>query len=182
MLMICLAALSSESDIQSFETIYEENKDKLFRFAYSILGDEASAEDAVQDAFVSLAQNFEKTYSMERSQVRSYLIIIVRNASFRIYNRRKRETPTEDVYADGEPSGGELHIGVESKELRESLFRIIQGLDPKYGDIIMLRYYHGLSEKQIGETLGLSVENVKVRLFRGRNKLKEKLREGGYGD
>lgn len=182
MLMICLAALGNDNDVQSFETIYEENKDKLYRYAYSILGDEASAEDAVQDAFVSLAQNFEKTYSMECNQIRSYLIIIVRNASFKIYNRRKKETPTEDVYADGEPTGGELHIAAESKELRKALLGMIQGLDPKYADVIMLRYYHGLSEKDIAESLGLSVENVKVRLFRGRNKLKEKLREGGYGD
>lgn len=180
MLCISLAALVSEDDVQSFETIYEENKDMLYRYAYSILKDNAGAEDAVQDAFVALADNFEKTYTMDQSKIRSYMVVIVRNAAFRIYNRRKKETPAEEFYTADEPSGEEIHIGIESEELRRILFDKIRSLDPKYGDLIMLRYYHKMPEKDIANSLGISVENVKVRLFRARNMLKDMLREGGY--
>ena len=180
--MICLASLETESDRSSFEKIYDDNKNILYRYAYSILGDSASAEDAVQDAFVSLAQNFEKTYKMECNQIRSYLIIIVRNAAFKIYNRRKREVASEDIYAGDEPTGEELHLKVEDEELRKKMFEMIKELDSKYGDILMLRYYCGMPEKDIAESLGLSIQNVKVRLFRARNLLKEKLKEGGYCD
>ena len=182
MFCISLAALVSENDVRSFETIYEENKDMLYRYAYSILKDNAGAEDAVQDAFVALADNFEKTYSMERSRIRSYLVVIVRNAAFKIYNRRKRETPAEEFYSAGEPSGEEIHLGVEDGELRRTLFEMIRKLEPKYGDLIMLRYFNKMPEKDIAESLGISIQNVKVRLFRARNMLKDMLREGGYSE
>ena len=61
MLAFCMM-LDTPEDRQSFEEIYNNNKDIMFAHAYSILKDSASAEDAVSDSFVSLARNFEKTY------------------------------------------------------------------------------------------------------------------------
>ena len=75
MLTIFLSALETEDERLSFEEIYNDNKNILYNCAYSILRDEPSAEDAVQDAFVSLARNFEKTKQMERNQIRGYMII-----------------------------------------------------------------------------------------------------------
>ena len=59
---------------------------------------------------------------------------------------------------------------------------MIKKLDPKYGDLIMLKYYCNMKEKDIASSLGLSLENVKVRLYRARSLLKKMLKEGGYCD
>ena len=116
MLTIFLSALETEDERLSFEEIYNDNKNILYNCAYSILRDEPSAEDAVQDAFVSLARNFEKTKQMERNQIRGYMIIIVRNAAFKLYNKRKREVAAEDIYAD-EADTSDMTLDVENKEL-----------------------------------------------------------------
>ena len=181
MLTIFLSALETEDERLSFEEIYNDNKNILYNCAYSILRDEPSAEDAVQDAFVSLARNFEKTKQMERNQIRGYMIIIVRNAAFKLYNKRKREVAAEDIYAD-EADTSDMTLDVENKELARTLFEMIKKLDSKYGDVIMLKYYHDMHDKDIADSLGLTVENVKVRLHRGRNALKKMLKEGGYCD
>lgn len=181
MLTIFLSALETEDERLSFEEIYNDNKNILYNCAYSILRDEPSAEDAVQDAFVSLARNFEKTKQMERNQIRGYMIIIVRNAAFKLYNKRKREVAAEDIYAD-EADTSDMTLDVENKELAQTLFEMIKKLDSKYGDVIMLKYYHDMHDKDIADSLGLTVENVKVRLHRGRNALKKMLKEGGHCD
>ena len=181
MLTIFLSALETEDERLSFEEIYNDNKNILYNCAYSILRDEPSAEDAVQDAFVSLARNFEKTKQMERNQIRGYMIIIVRNAAFKLYNKRKREVAAEDIYAD-EADTSDMTLDVENKELAQTLFEMIKKLDSKYGDVIMLKYYHDMHDKDIADSLGLTVENVKVRLHRGRIALKKMLKEGGHCD
>ncbi|MBQ8134605.1 MAG: RNA polymerase sigma factor [Clostridia bacterium] len=181
MLMLCLAAIDSEKDRKSFEEIYHDHKNILYAHAFSILKDVPSAEDAVQDCFVALARNFSKTYAMDCNQIRSYLIIITRNAAYKIYNKRKREISTEDIYMDREDTS-DMTLDTENRELRKKLYDMIGQLDSKYGDVIMLKYYCGMRDKDIAQTLDLSVENVKIRLYRARAMLKNKLREGGYCD
>lgn len=180
--MVCLAALNNDEERQDFEAIYEDNKGIMYAHAYSILKDVPSAEDAVQDAFVALAKNYEKTSRMDCNQIRSYLIIITRNASYKIYNKRKRETATEEFYDEGDEDTSDIAADSESRELREKLFGYVKALDSKYGDVIMLKYYCDMKEKEIADALGISIENVKIRLHRARNLLKKSLREGGYHD
>ncbi len=180
-MMMFVWMLETPQQRKNFEAIYQAHKDIMYAHAYSILKDVPSAEDAVSDSFVSLARNFSKTDTMDCNQLRSYLIIIARNAAFKIYNKRKREISTEDVYFDTEnPDNFTLHT--ERQELYQTLFGLIRQLDPKYGDVVMLRYYCEMREKDIADSLGISVENVKVRLHRAKALLKKMLKEGGYCD
>ena len=52
-------------------------------------------------------------------------------------------------------------------------------MDSKYGDVLMLKYYYDMSINEMAEQLGLTPENVKVRLHRGRAILKSKLEGAG---
>ena len=181
MFMVCMAALDNDEDRNSFEQLYNDNKNIMYNCAYSILKDVPSAEDAVQDSFVSLARNFEKTYAMNCNQIRSYLIITVRNAAFKIYNKRKREVSTEDIYLDTEDDSN-ISLDTENAELRRELFGMIKQLDKKYGDVIMLKYYCDMKEKDIADVLDISLENVKIRVYRAKSALKKMLRGSGYND
>jgi len=177
MLMIFMSMIESPEDRSSFEEIYRLYSDMLYRYAYRILQDTASSEDAVHDAFLSLARNFEKYQHLDRNQTRNLLIIIVRNAAFRIYNHRKRETAVEEVYADKVLP--DISEGAEQRDIKQIVFQLIRSMDSKYGDVIMLKYYCDLSVNEIAEQLQLTADNVKVRLHRGRALLKSKLEEAG---
>lgn len=177
MLILYLSMLDSDEDKLSFEQIYNDNKNILYNYAYRILKESSSAEDAVHDAFLSFARNFEKLQKMNCNQTRSYLIISVRNASFKIYNKHKREISTEDVYSDGFVS--DIAYDTENKEIHQLLFEMIQSLDSKYGDVIMLKYYCNLKNTEIADALSISSENVKIRLYRAKALLKSGLKEAG---
>ena len=181
MVMLLLGALETEEDRKSFEDIYEKNRSIMYNCAYSVLKDCPSAEDAVQDAFLALARNFEKTGSMNDSQIRSYLLISVRNFCYKTYNKRKREIATEDIFLDGEDTS-DIPCDTENRELYKKLFELIRSLDKKYGDVIILKYYCDLRDKDIAEDLDISLENVKVRLHRAKGLLKSGLKGDGYSD
>ena len=177
-MIIFMAMIDSEQDKQSFEQVYMQNRDFMFNYTYRILGDEASTEDAVHDAFLSLAKNYDRYKHLEAGQMRSLLTITVRNAAFRIYNRRKRENVTEDIYKDSESENEalpDISEDAEKKDIKRILFELVRSLDSKYSDVVVLKYYCDLSVNEIADNLGLTPENVKVRLHRARTLLKTKI-------
>ncbi len=180
MIMIYMAAIDTNDSRQKFEQIYKDNRDIMYGYAYRILGDTASAEDAVHDAFLSFAKNFGKYESMDCNQTRSYLIITVKNASFKIYNKRKREVAAEEIYSDEVLP--DIALDAESRDIKQIIFDMVKALDSKYADVILLKYYCDLSVSEIALTLGITQDNVKVRLHRARTLLKSRLKEGGVID
>ena len=164
-----------------FEKIYIKNRTLLFNIAFKILQDTASAEDAVQDAFLSLARNMNKISNRSCIEIRNYLIIIVRNAAFTIYNKRKKEFCCEKIINEKIDTDC-FKVNDESNIVREDLFKLIKNLDAKYADVLILKYFYDMKDKEIAGALGITIENVKVRLHRGRKALKKKLIEENFYD
>lgn len=173
-MIILLAMIDNAEDKKTFEHVYMQNRDFMFNYTYRILGDEASTEDAVHDAFLSLAKNYDRYKHLDSNQMRSFLTITVRNAAFKIYNHRKRENVTEEIYKDDDMLP-DISEDAEKKDIKRILFELVKALDSKYSDVVVLKYYCDLSVNEIAENLGLTPENVKVRLHRARSLLKAKL-------
>ena len=177
MIILYTAMIGDPDDKLRFEHIYIENRDIMYSYAFRILGNSFAAEDAVHDAFMSYAKYYERYISLDDKQTRNLLIIIVKNASFRIYNIRKKEIDTDEVYT--EETLPDISVDTEERDTKRLLFDMIKSLDSKYGDVIMLKYYYGLGVREIADSLGISQENVKVRLHRARALLKKKIEEAG---
>ena len=113
--------------------------------------------------------------------MRNYLIIIVKNASLRIYNKRKHEICVEEVFEDV-PDIHNIEIETENRSSQEALFKIIKSLDDKYSDVLILKYFYELKDREIAEALGVTRETVKIRIIRGKDLIKQKLlKDGFYG-
>lgn len=174
MLALYLSLLNTNEEKTLFEELYYEHRGIMFRIANGILKDTQRSEDAVNEAFLSLAKNMNKISGRSCNQIRSYLIIIVRNAALQMYNKHKKELCTDDDL-EAIPDITDIELGAEQKESNETIFRLIKQLDPKYADVMMLCYGYDIPVPEIAEILGISYENVKVRLMRGRNMLREQL-------
>ncbi len=179
LLILYMSMIDNPEEKQIFETIYNNNKDIMYHYAYQILKDNSSAEDAVHDSFLSFARHFEKAANMNSQQIRSYLMITVRNAAFKIYNKHKKEVSTEEIDTNDDFTP-DLAVNSEDRDLQHKLFLMIKELDSKYGDVIILKYYCDMRDKDIAAALGITRDNVKIRLHRAKNILKQKLKEGGY--
>ncbi len=172
-MLIYISMLGEADDKQRFEVIYQSNRDFMYHYAYKILGDVSSAEDAVHDAFLSFAKYYERYRHLDSMQTRNFLMITVRNAAFKIYHHRKRETAVDEIQKD--EIMPDIAADTEQKDVKRIVFDMIKSLDSKYGDVLMLKYYCDMSVNEIAEQLGLTPQNIKVRLHRGRTLLKSRL-------
>lgn len=87
-----LAMLDSVEEKDKFEELYRLYRQDMYKVAYSILKNSADAEDAVHEAFWSIANNFERVCKISRQEIKAYIVIIVKNASIDIYNKNSKKS------------------------------------------------------------------------------------------
>lgn len=176
MIGFCPALIDTAENKLRFEELYYEHRSLMYNIAYSILKDKHRSEDAVHEAFFSLAKNFSKISGRSCNEIRNYMIIIVRNAALKIHNKNKMEFCSDDAYGDV-PDITDIEAETIQKDSEKRMFELITELDSKYSDILMLRYFYDIPNSEISAILGISKENVNIRLMRARNLLKVKLTE-----
>ncbi|MCH5264505.1 MAG: RNA polymerase sigma factor [Lachnospiraceae bacterium] len=168
--------LETPEDKASFQKLYENIYIKLLYVAQGILHNKQDAEDVVHDVFAKVAKNYHKYRNMNERDMLSLCIVITRNACINVIrqNERRRETVME-IKDDLLPSGEDLLEGILQKEKIAILEQALLKLSTEDKNILILRYYHGMSYKEIGRTLGIKTKTVDMRLYRVKAKLREVL-------
>lgn len=139
--------------------IIVENKENMYRLAFSIVKNDADAQDAVSEAIV-LA--FERRHQLRKpSSARAWLMQILVNASKQIIARSNRVILTE------QEQQLETASMIESNEMWE----IVMELEEEFREIVVLYYYEEFAVKEISKMLKLPEGTVKSRLARARQKL-----------
>ncbi|MER7370086.1 RNA polymerase sigma factor [Nonomuraea wenchangensis] len=142
----------------------------LVRLAYLLVGDQETAEDVVQDAFTALHRRWSRLSDHDR--VLPYLRASVVNGCRMIHRRRSvmsrltgdRQTPSRSAEAA-------TLLG----ETRREVSAAVRALPRRQREAVVLRYYLGLSEAEIAETMGISRGTVKSTVFRALKALTVKL-------
>ena len=159
-----------DASIGEFRRLYETVFPILFRVSYRIAGSEEAAEDLCQEAFFKL---YEKNMVFPNpDEAKYWLIRVVKNAALNYAKRKQREKKAyqrafkEDVRTV--ETGEHFVIKKESREeVREALEKLPENLKI----VLILKEYGELNYKEIGRALGISEGNVKVRVFRARERL-----------
>ncbi len=148
----------------------------LVRIAFRITGSSESAEDVVQDAFARLIEKDIPFPTMDDAKF--WLIRVVKNGALNFAKRKGREIRAYERWWHGERDhSGAADEPVLKNESAEELRRRLEELPEKLKAVLVLKEYGGLNYKEIGRVLGISEGNVKVRAFRAREALLEKLGE-----
>lgn len=150
-----------------FNTVVKEHSNALYGFAVHFLRNKEDARDVVQDSFEKLWLNCEK---VEIEKVKSWLFTCTYNAMINFSMKKKRMISTEIGKFPEETE--KMNIQFESQQVIE---RTVSILPPLQKSIILLRDLEGYTYDEIGEILALSPSQVKVYLFRARNKVKKQL-------
>jgi len=165
-----LFTFASESDRNKFECIYEKYKRLMWTKAFDILKDHALAEDAVSEAFIRAYKNLHKIGEPDSPQTASFLVTIVKNVAINIYNREKRVTSI-DIAEHDEADDFNLEEQVASKDEAGLAIKLIDQLREELKAVFLLKYAHDLPHKEIARVLGITENNVTVRLHRAKTKL-----------
>jgi len=148
--------------------VVREQSSKLYGFAVKFLRNTEDAQDIVQDVFEKLWINRKK---VEKEKAKAWMFTCAHNAMLNLINKKQRiQLPGNQNLP--EKARKEFSF-FESNEVVE---RAVNILPPLQKSIILLRDLEGYSYIEIGNILNLTESQVKVYLFRARNKIKKQLK------
>ena len=180
--------LAGEKDL--FYELIQPCERGVFLAAASILGNDADAEDAAQEAFLKAYRNLDRF--RQESRFCTWLIqIAINNARMKLREDRRHLCKALDA---GQPTSEGDYIptdfadwreipseALEQSELREALSKALSSLPEKYRTVFILRDVQQMSIAETAKTLGISKENVKTRTSRARLKMRDRLAPGWGG-
>jgi len=182
MLTLYLSMIDSEEGKESFEEFYRKHELRCFHLACKVTnGDQEMAADALQNAFIAVAKDWEKFMSFSCNKQIARFVIIVKNKAIDLLREAKRKEYdefNEEIHRIPDDSEDVMAI-IESEEGYQFLLRCVEKLSPTYKTVFELKYTKYLSNKEIARYLGLTPEALLTRLCRARVQLQQILREEG---
>lgn len=170
--------LKGEKDL--YEKIMRKYNSRLYRIGLSITGNENSIEDIMQQAYIKAYENLHKFKSI--AAFSTWLTRILINEALAYLKLRNKEiclTEDEEEFINNQNSEvseiSSLEETVMNQELKAMLERSISELPEIYRAVYMMREIEGMSTLETAGCLEISETNVKTRLSRARDMLKDKL-------
>jgi RNA polymerase sigma-70 factor (ECF subfamily) len=166
-----------DGDGEGFRLLVEQHSRRIFQLAYRMTGNEADAEDVVQETFLRAYRQIDRYDS--RARFSSWIHRIAANYAIDLLRRRRRwrssgidpveqQDPLENPGAGPERSvwGGEIGASIE---------QAMTALSPKERVAFTLRHHEGMSIEEIGRVLGTRSNATKNHIFRAVRKLRVRL-------
>ena len=160
--------------INSFSYIVDRHKDKAYNLAFRICGNHEDAEEIAQDSFLKAYRSI-SGFKMKSSFATWLYRIVYNTAISHVRIKKKGILSLEDFPADATDFTG-INTNEEEaeKEYRNSLINFaLQKITEEERGLISLFYYEEMSTEEISDVTGISKSNIKVKLFRARQKMSE---------
>ena len=183
---------SSPGTADTFDALYRDHVDLMYRYASRLCGETEAAKDLVQETFLNAYRGF-KNFRGD-AQISTWLYTIASRVCLRMLRKRKGAPERElslDEFIPTSEGEFRLQIPVEglspedalqNKQLREALDTAIGRLPKKYKMVLVLRDMEGLSAKEVGAIMGLNERAVKSRLHRARLFVRRELSARGLAE
>jgi RNA polymerase sigma-70 factor (ECF subfamily) len=167
-----LVALAARSDEAALGELYDRHGRIAFGLALRVLRDRALAEDAVQDAFLTVWRSA-ASFMPERSRARTWILTLTHRRAVDIVRREERRR-TEQL-----PPAAEADEAVEDDAWltleRERVQTALRRLPDAQRETIELAYFDGFTQTELAERLGEPLGTIKSRTFAGLARLRELL-------
>lgn len=160
-------------DMPSFEAIFEKYRRSVFAYVRGMIGDQALAEDCVQEVFLELVKNADRLDAARG--VKGWLFRVARNRAVDMIRRHSREAE-----AGCGDDGGEGRVAAPDEELikkegRAGLMEAIAGLKEDEREIVMMRFFGGLTFAESEQISGVPLNTLIWRCRRALQKLEKHL-------
>ena len=178
-LALYLCNIASEEDQEKLTGLYNTYLDIMMYTARKYVGQYQAEEDVVHNAILKIIANLEKVDLTQAVQTKRFVCIVTRNCAIDWLRKRNREEAasldeiTQVLESDERPPVDY----VMTEDGYQKLIECIHALGDTYREVCDLKFVSGYREREIAEILGISEKNVSVRIFRGRRKLIEMLKE-----
>ena len=178
MIPMIILTIENDGDRDLMISMYKELHTLMKVTAYAVVKNDIIAEDMVQDALVKLIEKIDTIRELDPQKRISYAVSTVKNLSINHYNKHigKKRHSFYGLMDDVSDTIADLAYTPDTafykKEEYRALGEAIEKLDEKDRDILYLKYNLEISDKEIGEIMGVSKNSVRTYLTRARRKAK----------
>lgn len=145
---------------------------QMYALCLTILKDEADTADCLQEVSTRLWENRRRLAESENPA--GYCILAARRAAIDMLRSRSREVHDDPLVLSGEADASPTPAGLATaRDDIDKVSNLLRRLPPRQREVVEMSGIAGLSNREIEEATGLSSDNVRVMLSRGRRKLKE---------
>lgn len=146
-----------------------ENKENVYRLAYSYVKNKDDALDIVQDSIYKAMTHIERLKNPDA--MKSWFYRIVVNTSLDFLRRNKKvDTMDHEMIETYSPGTGDIYSDLDLK-------RTLEDLPVKYQSVIVLRYFEDLKIEEVAEVLNENVNTIKTRLYQALQLLRVKMND-----
>ena len=169
-MLVYLSMIDSADDQSKFEKIYWEYQNLMYYVASQLLKNPLDIEDAVHNAFVSIAERISEIEDPVCLKTKGYVVTITEHKAVDILRKQRHcsELAIEDAPA--------VLIDPESKSIFTDC---MEQLPERYRQVILLKYYYGFSTKELAKELHISEVNAVKLDQRAKQKLLTICKENG---
>lgn len=174
-----LGRLVAEDDLRAFESVYDRHAGAAFSLALSIVRDRTLAEEATQEAFLSVWRS-RHAYRADRGSLRTWVLGITRNRAIDAVRRTSthaRRCAAEEILERQVVVPMGVHSDVTHLEDARELRSALRALPAEQRNAIQLAFFSGLTHAEIAAELEIPLGTVKGRMRLGLDKLGCELRE-----
>lgn len=167
-----------KGDVKSFEKIVERYQQMVYTLAFRIIKNHQEAEEIAQDVFLKIYKSLSSFN--QKSKLSTWVYKITFNSSINKLNSQKRTIETTQINGFAEQKFNNTENAsqrIEDEERHETIKTALSRLSETDSTIVSLYYYEEMSVKEIAEIVGLSKQNVKIKLHRSRKKLYLELKD-----
>lgn len=159
---------------RAFDTIFKQYYKPLCQFSYSLIKDQDTAENLVQEVFVKLWEKRENMTNIDN--LLSYLMGMVRNQSVDFLRKEKTNSKIYNQLRP-ESSGNTTEEQISKNEFEEKLLKSILNLPERCRTAIEMSRFEGFSNKEIAQKMEISVKGVEALIGRSLKLLRSELQE-----
>ena len=179
-------ALVDDKDPAAFEVFYDRHGGAAYSLAHRVVGNRSTAEDVIQDAFLSIWRSSAR-YDPARGSVRSWTLGVVRNRSIDALRRLSGPAPKLDLDDEAQLEARPSETLTDSEVIRRDAAERVRGalgqLPQEQSQVITLAYFGGFSHSEIASMLGAPLGTIKGRMRLGLEKMRDTLADGlGFPD
>jgi RNA polymerase sigma-70 factor (ECF subfamily) len=177
-----LLALAAHEDEGALAELYDRYGRPAYGLALRIVRDPALAEDAVQEAFLTLWRTA-KSFRSDRAKPSTWILTLVHRRAVDVVRReeRRRAAPLE-TSEEPEAYGPATDEEIELTDRRRIVQEALRQLPDDQREALELAYYGGLTQSELAERLSVPLGTIKSRMFTGLRRLRDLLAEAGLDE
>ena len=168
-----LVALAARSEHSALAELYDRYGRPAYGLALRVVRDESLAEDAVQEAFLTVWRTAAR-FVPEKGKASTWILTLVHRRAVDVVRREQRRR-ADSLEQAPEPGGGGADEEAWLRLQRERVQAALKQLPDQQREALELAYYGGFTQSELAERLGQPIGTIKSRMFTGLTRLRELL-------